>query len=510
MKLSTLLYKVLGLAVLASMFLLPLHGCGSSEAVTDTTLTAEQQSIRNELFHSADAKLEHLKSIQADVLSPGYFSTGMEHYERAERLLLQERGIDQIRSELRQAVASFEQAEETAVLGEVTFRTAMQARSDALDARAPVFSPDNWSSAESEFRTAAEFLEAGNVNRAREQARGAETRYRAVELEAIKANYLNSARETLREAESEQAQRNAPKTFAQARAEIENVEQMLSEDRYGTEEAGRMAEQADYRASYALYLHREIAAMRRENKTFEDVFLEMEAPLTKVANALDVDVRFDAGFDQPAEKIVQALDERISDKESQLATAQQLIQNLRNEKDELSDQNRRKQNEIDALRLEIDQTGDLAALLEVQRKREEAIQNVRDLIPPTDGDVFLDGNNILIRLHGLTFPVGQSTIEPAYFGLLRRLQDAIRLFPESNIRIEGHTDSRGSRELNMRLSDERAEAVSEYIRANIGRDLNMTATGFGPERPVASNDTEVGRAQNRRIDVVITPEWARQ
>ncbi len=508
MKFTTLIYKVIGMAFLVSLFLLPLHGCGSSEAVTDTTLSAEQQSIRNELFQTADAKLEHLKSIQADVLSPGHFSTGMGHYERAERLLLQERGIEQIRSELQQAVSAFEQAEEAAVIGEVTFRSAMQARSDALDAKAPVFSPDSWNRAESEFRTAAQSLEAGNVNRAREQARGAETRYRTVELEAIKANFLNSAREKLREAESEQAQRNAPKTYAQARAEIENVEQLLSEDRYDTEEAGRRAELADYRASYALYLHREITAMRRENKTFEDLFLEMEAPLTKVAGALEVDLRFDAGFDQPAEKIVQALNERIEEKESRLATAQRQIQNLRNENDEMTAELRRKQNEIEVLRLEIDQTGDLAALLEIQRKRDEAIQNVRNLIPPTDGDVFLDGNNILIRLHGLTFPVGQSTIEPAYFGLLRRLQDAIRLFPESDIAIEGHTDSRGSRELNMRLSEERAEAVSEYIRANIGRDLNMTSAGFGPERPVAGNETEVGRAQNRRIDVVIRPEWA--
>lgn len=509
MKNATLFYKATGFALLLVLCILPIHGCGSTEPVTDTTLTAEQQSIRNELFQTADAKLEHLKSIQGDVLSPGNFSTGMSHYERAERLLMQERGIDQIRAELQQAVAAFEKAEETAVLGEVTFRSAMQARSDALEAKAPVFGADSWSRAESEFRTAAEFLEAGNVNRAREQARGAEQRYRSVELEAIKANYLNNARETLREAESEQAQRNVPKTLAQARVEVENVEQMLSEDRYDTEEAGRLAEQAAYRATYALYLHREIARLRRDNSTFEDVFLEVEQPLNKVGDAVDVDVRFDSGFDAAAETIVSAINSRISDKETRLVAARSQIENIRMENEELSDELRRKQNEIDVLRMEIDQTGDLAALLEVQRKRDEAIQNVRNLIPPSDGDVLLDGNNILIRLHGLTFPVGQSTIEPAYFGLLRRLQDAIRLFPDSNIAIEGHTDSRGSRELNMRLSDERASAVTEYIRANIGGEFDISAAGFGPERPVASNETEVGRAQNRRIDVVITPEWAR-
>jgi OmpA-OmpF porin, OOP family len=510
MDVNILRNKVISLPAILSLLLLAvgLGGCGSSEPVTGTTLTQEQQNIRNELFQDADSKLETLQSIDASVLSPRNYETGMEHYRQAEQLLIRNRGVDRIESELRQAMAAFERAEETSNLAEVTFRSAIEARNDALKAKAPVFSSENWLRAESQFRTAAESLETGNVNRARGQAQTAEEQYRVVELEAIKANYLDDARETLQKAEAEQAQRNAPKTFARARAEIDNVEQMLAEDRYDTEEAGRLAEQAAYRASYARYLHHEITRLRSQNATFEDLFLEAEKPVVRIAETLDVDVRFDSGLEAPAEIIVDELKTRFADKDASQASAQQQIDNLRLENENMAAQIREKESEIALLRSQVDEKGDLAAMLEVQRKRDEAIQNVRNLIPPNDGDVFLDGNNVLIRLHGLTFPVGQATIEPKFFDLLRRVQDAIRLFPDGRVAIEGHTDSRGSLELNQRLSEERADAVAQYIRANIGTEFPLRSIGFGPERPVASNETEMGRARNRRIDVVITPAWA--
>ena len=509
MRRETLISKVTFCVAVTSIFVIGigLGGCGTSEPATGVTLTEEQQNLRESLFQEADAKLETLNNLNASVLSPGNYETGMEHYKRAEQNLIRDRGVDRIESELQQAMEAFNQAEETANLAQVTFRSAIEARNDALEAKAPVFSSDNWLQADAQFRTAAESLEAGNVNRARGQAQTAEDQFRAAELNAIKANFLDDARETLKKAEEEQAQRNAPKTFARAKDEIENVEKLLVEDRYDTEEAGRLAELAAYRASYARYLHLEISRMRNENATFEDLFLEAEKPLNRIAETLDVDVRFDSGFDAPAETIIDAMNSRLSDKGERLGAAQEQIRNLRMENESQASRLREQQSEITMLRSQIDEKGDLAARLEVQRKRDEAIQNVRNLIPPGDGDVFLDGNNILIRLHGLTFPVGQSTIEPKFFDLLRRVQDAIRLFPEGRVAIEGHTDSRGSLELNQRLSEDRADAVTQYIRANIGTEIPLTSIGFGPERPVASNETEVGRARNRRIDVVITPGW---
>ena len=74
--------------------------------------------------------------------------------------------------------------------------------------------------------------------------------------------------------------------------------------------------------------------------------------------------------------------------------------------------------------------------------------------------------------------------------------------------MEGHTDSRGSDDANQKLSESRALAVAEYLKANMGAGFPIVSQGFGESKPVASNDTEDGRAKNRRIDIIIVPEWA--
>ncbi len=125
-----------------------------------------------------------------------------------------------------------------------------------------------------------------------------------------------------------------------------------------------------------------------------------------------------------------------------------------------------------------------------------------------EGNVLRDGDNIVIRLYGLSFPVGKNTIEAEYYSLLTKVQDAIKRFPKCSVTIEGHTDSQGSDELNQTLSESRAKAVAEYLMANMGVELPINHHGYGESRPVASNDTPEGRARNRRIDVVIAPQWS--
>ncbi len=82
----------------------------------------------------------------------------------------------------------------------------------------------------------------------------------------------------------------------------------------------------------------------------------------------------------------------------------------------------------------------------------------------------------------------------------------IRACPGMNIEIQGHTDKTGKRQANIRLSKSRAEAVKDYlVGLGLSPDL-LTAVGFGPDRPVASNRTEAGRRKNRRIEFRVSRE----
>ena len=132
------------------------------------------------------------------------------------------------------------------------------------------------------------------------------------------------------------------------------------------------------------------------------------------------------------------------------------------------------------------------------------LAEVEALFAPGEARIVREGNDLIVRLIGLSFPPGQAVIESQYFGLLHQVQQALAIFPEDSIVIEGHTDSTGGDELNLRLSRDRADAVAQYLIANLGMSPSrIQSVGYGKNRPIANNDTTEGRARNRRIDVVI-------
>jgi outer membrane protein OmpA-like peptidoglycan-associated protein len=102
------------------------------------------------------------------------------------------------------------------------------------------------------------------------------------------------------------------------------------------------------------------------------------------------------------------------------------------------------------------------------------------------------------------FDFDKASIRPDAAQALTRLATVIRAYPAGRTRLEGHTDSAGNDSYNDALSRRRAEAVKAWLveKENIGRD-RLEAAGFGERRPVAPNDTEVGRQKNRRVSALI-------
>ncbi len=114
----------------------------------------------------------------------------------------------------------------------------------------------------------------------------------------------------------------------------------------------------------------------------------------------------------------------------------------------------------------------------------------------------LDGS-LIIRLSNLQFASGRSKIDSRNFDLLGRLKQALDIYSDRNVRIEGHTDSRGEVKLNQKLSLKRAEAVRDFLIAAGTDGGRLKALGYGEVRPIASNEFKKGRAMNRRIDIAI-------
>jgi outer membrane protein OmpA-like peptidoglycan-associated protein len=104
-----------------------------------------------------------------------------------------------------------------------------------------------------------------------------------------------------------------------------------------------------------------------------------------------------------------------------------------------------------------------------------------------------------------SFDFDSAILKPGAEDEIGRIAAVLIKYPQTNISIEGHTDSKGAEEYNMDLSRRRAEAVKTSF---IGRGLpssRLRTVGFGESKPVATNDTEAGRQQNRRVRIVIVP-----
>lgn len=106
-----------------------------------------------------------------------------------------------------------------------------------------------------------------------------------------------------------------------------------------------------------------------------------------------------------------------------------------------------------------------------------------------------------IVLHGVNFATGSAELTPESFPKLDGVAEALRVHPEIRLEISGHSDNRGSLKLNKRLSLKRAQSVVRYLVSQGARPEQLTAIGYGPKYPIASNKSAAGREKNRRIEM---------
>lgn len=104
---------------------------------------------------------------------------------------------------------------------------------------------------------------------------------------------------------------------------------------------------------------------------------------------------------------------------------------------------------------------------------------------------------------GILFAVNSHELSENSRGNIRQLAETLKKYEDTNILIEGHTDSTGEDAYNQTLSEKRASSVSSYLKSNGVAGNRITTVGYGENQPIASNDSEAGRTQNRRVEVAI-------
>jgi len=154
-------------------------------------------------------------------------------------------------------------------------------------------------------------------------------------------------------------------------------------------------------------------------------------------------------------------------------------------------------------RLKAQQAQDAAAQseLEKQQLRAQLLEQFNRILPTTDTP-----RGLKVNMADVLFAFGKYDLRPAAREALAKLSGIVLGHPGLKLSVEGYTDSIGSDEVNRTLSEKRAGAVRDYLVQQGVDPSSITATGFGKSNPVASNDTNEGRQQNRRVEIIISGE----
>lgn len=373
---------------------------------------------------------------------------------------------------------------------------AAASRELAMTANAPAVAAKPWQRGEKYWERALAARDKGKIESALESAIQAQQFFSEAELLAIQNMLLLDARAATERAQSNKAGRYAPRTLAQARELIVEAEQALAADRYALDKPTSLANRATEMAVHA----EQITAIARKKPETEDLILQWENYLARLQTAAAISAPIDtetrvmvAELETEIARLLQSEQQLTSDLADSQAFGAALEEEIRELDQRLGGASSERQQ--------------LVMRLEAQARAREQLAQAEALFTPEEALVFRKSDDIVVRVSGLHFASGSPNLGADNDVLLKKLESVIAIYPRSLLVIEGHTDSRGSDRINNRLSEQRAQAVANHIVAEMKIPAHrLTAIGYGAAKPIANNETKAGRAKNRRIDLVITPE----
>jgi OOP family OmpA-OmpF porin len=441
---------------LGLIFLLSaLAACSSTPPVKDFSATADPaQEIKR-----AEAEIQDADKRQIGVLSPQNFASASDSLDKAKDYLSHNKDQKTVLHEVAVSEAYLSKANETAEVASKIMPRVVKVREDALQAEAPKYSPQELTAADNALKDVTKDIESNDTSSAESAKDKLFARYSDIELQSIRKAKMGGARDEQSEAEKEGARKIAPSTWAWADKKISADDATIVNDRHNTGAVDAASTDAKSAADRLLKITRLAKNSASENPE-------------QLAAKLEQD-------QLSQEKTEQKLDQTSTELDSKEAAASALAA-----------QNKQLEGQTD-----------------LDRKYVAARQQFSD----NEAEVYKQGNKLLLRLKGLSFPKDQAIITTNNYPLLAKVQKVIKDVGASDIVIEGHTDSTGSKAVNKKLSAERADAVEGYLVANNSGEKDKISTkGFGDSRPIASNKTPIGRAQNRRVDVIITPQTVQE
>ncbi len=446
--------------------------CSSGPVVQDYPVTANA----TEEIANLENNIKTAQGKQVDVLSPKNFKEASDALNDAKKMYSKGKDTDKVLHEVAIGNAYLNNANTVAEVARGNIEDVIAARQAAVDAGATTYFGKEMKKADDDFRDVTEDIEKNKLSSASKERGELQAKYLELELKAIKEKHLGESRNTIALAKKEKADKFAPRTLAAAEKSYVDTEAYITANRHNTSAIESRAAETKQAAMHALNINR--TAKGTDKTSSEETALAMEKERQAVAAKENQLTNVKGELDATQSALEGSVDANValmSDKE----------------------------------KLEADQKK-----LEAEKALNEKYEAARKEFASNEAEVYKQGDALLIRLKGMEFPSAKANITEKNKPLLEKVQKVMEEFGSSKVTVEGHTDSVGGKQVNDRLSQNRAEAVKNYLKSGAGgiteEASKIEAVGYGYQKPLATNKTASGRAQNRRVDIIIKPDAATQ
>ncbi len=458
-----------------------------------------------ELQTQASNALDDGRHAGLDALAPKNFERARKAYDEAQILLKSHGDANLVSIKFKVALEEIEAGRKAAQHLREQVPTVLAARNAAREAGADTLVPAAWQRAEQQLGRVVREVEAGHAV-APTDADDVAGSYRAARRDALRKSVLDQAWELRDQIDRRKGEKLTPVMSLRVHQAISRAEAALAQENLDL--ARTEGANAARSAQRTLDIITHIERAQKSEAPWEAAVLPYDDALDTVAVRFDTELDYTNGVTGASQPLLS----RINRNQDSLATRiseleishQSLEQSLAEAQTSLADA----QNRIVELERRMSAAEGERSTTRAKLQFSDQIARAQNHFGPGEASVRqTESGQVVMRLLAIRFAAGATKLDKAASKLLDKAAAAIGEFPGAKIAVEGHTDSDGGEQANSDLSMARATAVRNHLSGalKMAKD-QITATGFGESRPIADNGTREGKAMNRRIEIVLTPQ----
>lgn len=422
--------------------------CSSGVKLADIPATADPREEVSKL--EIDMRAAVTRNV--DVLASDDFQQSQNYLTKTKRAISDDKSQSKVLNFLRTSRGYLEQAAALAQTREGKAEGLFAARQMTLNAGAATYSQlqDDLKDLDKDVSGNAESLSTTSAEKLAEF----QQRYVDLEKRAVILNQLGKAQAMVNGAKKDEAEDKAPVSFKKAELSLKTAESMISTNVRNPTGYAASVSKASKDAVQLLNVMKMIQQNGQNLK--ESVAIKMVTQ-NKTISGLSSDLDMAATKGQVDQSMIQLQEQQLNSANSKVR---------------------------------------------IQRVLEQA----RKQFSKSEAEAYQQGENLVVRLKQINFATGRSDLPADSLPLLAKVSEVAKSIKASQIIVEGHTDSVGGPNENQQISEKRANAVATYFKTNGLESIDIRAEGYGFKKPISTNKSSGGRAQNRRVDVIITPQ----